>query len=191
MSNEFDPSFTRWLHVTLTTRNSWLHGDPRGFRDKEHRLHSSGDYRNRPPAGEHASVHAFYRSRSDGVSPRFDDNQRIRVCDIVVDKLVEQRQQPVVVAVVSNHLHFLARFPDDRRATNRLIGQVKRRVTRRLDGSESPTFSQGAGIEVISDRSHQEATLRYIRDKQGSDAAVWVHGTNRPGATLRSALGFG
>ncbi len=185
-----EPGFPRWLHVTLHTRNAWLHGDPRGFRDRNHRLHSSGDYRNRPPVGEHARTHAFYKQRS-GRSPRFDRDVRLLVCDAVAEKLRDQRQTPVAVAAVSNHVHLLAKFPSDFGESDKLIAQVKRRVSTRLRGHvDGPTFAQGAGVEEVRDRSHHRATYRYIRDKQGSDAGVWTFRMPLPGATLRSAHVF-
>jgi hypothetical protein len=45
-----------WRHVIISTRRSWLHGDAREFRSRRHRIHSLGDYRNIPPAGEHAGL---------------------------------------------------------------------------------------------------------------------------------------
>jgi hypothetical protein len=41
----------KWRHVIIKTRSSWLHGDERGFRDRGHRIHSSGDYKHGPPKG--------------------------------------------------------------------------------------------------------------------------------------------
>jgi len=31
-----------WRHVIINTRGTWLHGDSRGFRNRKHRIHSSG-----------------------------------------------------------------------------------------------------------------------------------------------------
>ena len=42
-----------WRHVICHAKNTWLHGDERGFRDRDHRAHSSGDYYNPPPKDEH------------------------------------------------------------------------------------------------------------------------------------------
>ncbi len=46
-----------WWHNILSTHGSWLPGNPRGFRSRNHRIHSSGDYKNPPPLGEHAGLH--------------------------------------------------------------------------------------------------------------------------------------
>ena len=45
-----------WWHVTLSTYGSWLPGDQRGFRSRKHKIHSSGDYKNPPPASETGPV---------------------------------------------------------------------------------------------------------------------------------------
>lgn len=49
----------RWFHIMWSTYGVWLHGDPRGFRDRFHRIHSSGDYKHPPPKGEHAGLHRY------------------------------------------------------------------------------------------------------------------------------------
>jgi hypothetical protein len=54
----------RWRHIIVNTKNTWLHGDERGFRDRKHRVHSSGDYKNPPPPGEHAGLHRYFSERA-------------------------------------------------------------------------------------------------------------------------------
>ena len=49
----------QWRHVVFTTLGSWLPGDPRGFRTREHKVHSSGDYKKPPPNGEHAELFKY------------------------------------------------------------------------------------------------------------------------------------
>ena len=48
-----------WRHVTLNTKNSWLPGDERGFRNRDHRIHSTGDYKTPPPKQEHAGLRRY------------------------------------------------------------------------------------------------------------------------------------
>jgi hypothetical protein len=45
-----------WRHIIVNTKNTWFHGDDRAVRDRDHRIHSSGDYKNPPPEGEHAGL---------------------------------------------------------------------------------------------------------------------------------------
>jgi len=65
-----------WRHVVLGTRRSWLHGDGRGFRSRGHRIHSSGDYRDPPPEGEHAGLRAYHEKRAKG--PAIRVSKRLR-----------------------------------------------------------------------------------------------------------------
>src|SRR5262249_36777902 len=53
----------QWRHVVISTWNSWLPGDPRGFRSKKHKIHSSGDYKNPPPEGDHRFLHDYWKDR--------------------------------------------------------------------------------------------------------------------------------
>jgi hypothetical protein len=61
-----------WRHVIINTFCTWLHSDERGFRSRKHRIHSSGDYRRRPPKGEHAGSGA---ARSTALSRRVGDSR--------------------------------------------------------------------------------------------------------------------
>ncbi len=48
-----DDMSVRWndrVHVMFSTRGHWLPVDPRGFRNRDHRIHSSGDYTHPPRA---------------------------------------------------------------------------------------------------------------------------------------------
>ena len=53
-----------WWHLILSGRNTWLPGDARGFRNRDHRVHSSGDYKNRPPQGEHQGLYDYHKQRA-------------------------------------------------------------------------------------------------------------------------------
>lgn len=61
MDNKSDHSDTRrWHHIILTTYGSWLPGDLRGFRTRDHREHVEGDYR---PPPTHSAVCCKARSK--------------------------------------------------------------------------------------------------------------------------------
>ena len=40
-----------WYHCNGSTYGTWLPGDPRGWRSRNHRVHVPGDYRTPPPPG--------------------------------------------------------------------------------------------------------------------------------------------
>jgi hypothetical protein len=55
----------RWRMITISTKRSWLPGDQRGFRNRQHRIHSSGDYKNPPPRWEHEGLRRYNEKRCD------------------------------------------------------------------------------------------------------------------------------
>ena len=60
---EYDFGDLAWRHVVIGTLRSWNFGDERGFRSRGHRIHSSGDYKNPPPRGEHAKLNEWHVER--------------------------------------------------------------------------------------------------------------------------------
>ena len=56
-----------WSHIIISPQNSWLPGDRRGFRSRNHKIHSSGDYKNLPPPEEHAGLRRYHDQRAGAV----------------------------------------------------------------------------------------------------------------------------
>ena len=42
-------AWNNWYHVNGNTYGTWLPGDPRGWRERGHKKHVAGDYKNPPP----------------------------------------------------------------------------------------------------------------------------------------------
>src|SRR5262249_23634298 len=102
-----------WRHVIVSTLNSWLPGDPRGFRNKKHRIHSSGDYKNPPPPTEHAGLRRYAKLISEEpviIPAEF----RPTVGKVIVTKLLDMDYPVLVISVAGMHAHFLAELPEKR-----------------------------------------------------------------------------
>lgn len=54
----------KWRHVVISTRSSWLPGSPRGWRSRNHKRHSSGDYKKPPPPDEHEGLREYVEKRA-------------------------------------------------------------------------------------------------------------------------------
>ena len=76
-----------WYHVQFSTFGTWLRGDERGFRDHDHRLHSSGDYRNPPPPGEHEGLRLGTLARMHKPSMKLAPGDLSRVGDRLVSRI--------------------------------------------------------------------------------------------------------
>ena len=52
-----------WWHTQFSNYCAWLPGDERGFRNRDHRIDSGGDYKNPPPPEEHEGLRRYYKNR--------------------------------------------------------------------------------------------------------------------------------
>jgi hypothetical protein len=167
---------TIWRHVIVNTHSSWLHGDPRGFRDRDHRIHSSGDYKNPPPPGEHAGLHRYTQARS--ANPLFIAAElRSTIATSFATELNDNDWPVLVCSVSDTHLHALAKLPYDRPLTRRIVGEAKkvasRSVKREIPGR---VWSAGGTYKPVRTRSHFLETFEYIRTRQEEGAYVLVLG---------------
>ena len=105
----------RWFHIQWSTFGAWLPGDPRGFRNHKHRVHSSGDYRNPPPEGEHAGLlrYAINAMHRDPVALSEDEREVAR--NAVVLKATMIGVDLACVSVCRKHVHVL--LPQNKQCT--------------------------------------------------------------------------
>jgi hypothetical protein len=117
-----------WQHVMLGTRCSWLHGDRRGFRDRNRRKHSTGDYKNPPPPEEHADLRQYFEERS-GDPVDFDLDVRVIVCREFVGKLRFLGYGVIACSVGKRHLHVVVELVSDYKERRRAIGKCKQKAS--------------------------------------------------------------
>lgn len=164
-----------WRHVILSTRRSWLHGDERGFRSREHRIHSSGDYKNPPPVGEHALLLKYQQGRAKGCAVKVPKHLRRDVALALLKAVLLAGYQVLVIAVSQKHAHLLVELPKARRKVKRIVGKWKSArspaLRKALPGS---IWSEGGKYKPVQSRQHLRAAFKYIRDEQGAGASVWT-----------------
>ena len=162
----------RWRHVIISTLNSWLPGDPRGFRAVGHKIHSSGDYKKPPPAGEHAGLHQ-YSSSISGEPVIIPDESREIIGVEIRDELVRKSHRILVISVAATHCHVLVEMPDDKKEIRRIFGECKRKasvaVRKELPGR---VWAHDGKYESVDTPEHQQNTYNYIWNKQ-DDAWIW------------------
>src|SRR5262245_7525681 len=116
----------RWRHVVINTKNTWLHGDERGFRSRRHRVHSSGNYKHRPPPREHKGLRDYHEKRSGG-EVHISIELRPIVGSVVLEYLLSISVRVIAVAVGKVHTRVIAEMGVDLGLVKRIIGQAKRR----------------------------------------------------------------
>ena len=165
----------RWVHVMCNTRCSWLHGDERGFRSRGHRVHSSGDYKHRPPESEHEGLRRYHRERS-GKAVSFSLSVRIRVVQEFVLKMKKLGHRIIACSGGKQHLHALPELPVGYKVMKREIGKCKQKASHAVrDVLPGSIWSEGGHEEVIKDLGHFHNAYGYIRTKQEAGTVVWSH----------------
>ena len=181
-----------WRHVIISTRRSWLHGDERGFRSRGHRIHSSGDYKNPPPPGEHEGLLRYHRNRLRGKVVRIPRALRREVGLALLRAVLIAGYRVLVIAVTKKHAHVLVELPKSRRRAKAIAGTWKTARTsalrKALPGS---IWGEGGKYKPVRSRDHLRSAFKYIRDDQGAGAWVWTYHEGVPDEeenALRRAL---
>ncbi|MGB7159227.1 MAG: hypothetical protein WBD40_14255 [Tepidisphaeraceae bacterium] len=162
-----------WWRVDIGTYCAWLPGDHRGFRSHDHNIHSSGDYKNPPPPEEHEGLRNYHEEHSpDAVEiPR---ELRLLVATVIAQRLIRLGYRVLVVSCADRHAHIVAELPIDLRAFNKAIGDAKcfssLAITKWLPGR---VWAHDDKHDMLDNRSYQVNAYKYVRNKQGPQAAVW------------------
>jgi REP element-mobilizing transposase RayT len=161
----------RWWHVIISTWNSWLPGDRRGFRSRDHDIHSSGDYKSPPPPDEHAGLRHYHQQNSSDpiIIP---DDCRETVARTIIAKLNKLDCRVLVVSVSGMHCHFLAELPDRLEEVRQIVGQCKSKSPHAIrDRVPGRVWAFRGSFIRVRDRKHQLNTFGYIKKQKG--AWIW------------------
>ena len=163
----------KWRHVIINSKCSWLHGDPRGFRHRGHRLHSSGDYKNPPPPGEHLKLFGYQVGKS---KPEIHFARELRriVGKALKEDLDAKGHRVLAVAVGKVHTHFLVELPDNILKIRAIVGDAKRRSSRAVKEYLPGSVWAALGTyKPVKSRAHQKRAYNYILYDQGPGAWTW------------------
>ena len=162
-----------WYHIIWNTLGSWLPGNQRGFRNFDHRIHSSGDYKNPPPSGEHAGLYRYNRDRARQ-PVHIPSALRPLICDAILDAAGNRNLDSLAWAIGDQHVHGLVRFQLGEKGVKRNIGDLKTvsslSVSDTMPGS---IWSRGCSPKIVRTQEHLVSTLNYVVFKQEVNAWVW------------------
>lgn len=162
-----------WFHIIFNTRGSWLPGDPRGFRSRNHRKHSEGDYMNPPPVGQHAGLHRVVREQS-GPAVSIPPGLFGVIGQAVLDKCEQQGHRVLAAAVDEHHVHLLVELPVDRKLVKQLVGAWKQKASHQVrDRLPGSIWSKSCNPVLIKGRAHHERVFAYILEHGQKGAWVW------------------
>ena len=162
-----------WYHVNGNTYGTWLPGDPRGWREKRHRKHVEGDYKNPPPKGSGDAL--LYHSRKLLKHPpvRLNREQQKVAGRAMVDELVAKGIEVLVLSMDAIHYHILARFHDKR--VRPVVGLAKLNAYHRLrdQWKVQKAWERLSHVKPVTDRTHQVNVFNYILSHKEKGAWVW------------------
>jgi hypothetical protein len=152
-----------------------LHGDSRGFRSRDHRIDSSGDYKSPPPPDEHAGLHKYHQKRSDE-PVEFDVDLRVIICREFVLKMRKMGIRIIACSVGKKHLHALCDIPGIYPVMKKTVGMAKQKashaVRQWLSGN---VWCEGGSYKMIKNAAHLKNSYGYIRTRQDPGSIVWSH----------------
>jgi len=169
------PMSFQWYHTQIWLYGHWLPGEARGFRSKDHRVHSSGDYKRRPPVGEHAGLyrHAAGLLKAQPISLAMP--QRACVGSLIVRWFEKKRISLAAVSVGGAHAHVLCLLPigDE----DKTVGKVKRYASTessRRDPTIPPKLFAAKGEPKRVDTwRYFTVSHEYVLDHASEGAWVW------------------
>jgi REP element-mobilizing transposase RayT len=167
------------------TFGTWLPGDARGWRERNHRHHVDGDYKNPPPKGSGEKILACSKSGMQRAVVRLEPMLRKIAIDALVQCLIDDHITVLIASLDSHHLHLLARFPDNR--PRRKLGWGKLSATKAVKNhlrtlndpsllleNREGIWSKRSKAEPIKDRGHLVRALNYIRKHQSRGSILYV-----------------
>lgn len=169
------PGFS-WYHVMWHTYGTWLPGDPRGFRNRDHRIHSSGDYKNPPPEGEHEGLHRYAKRVSKDEVVLRTPSLRKEVCEALLETIRSYSFRAIALTVCRVHIHLVIELPSDQDAFDEAMTNIKTRSSGRVKNKPaSRLWARRWKPVLIEDAKHREDEVVYVRDKQGRSNCAWTH----------------
>ena len=160
-----------WRHVIISTYGSWLQGDARGFRTRNHKIHSSGDYRTPPPPDEHEGLRIYQQTR---------DHERIVLpveLKSIVGEAIRVKLQKLgyrlnAISVAPTHSHWLAELPCEKNEAWDVVGQGKSAASLAVRKQLPGGIWAGKGRMIgLPTRTRMLSAYRYILEQD--DSWIW------------------
>jgi hypothetical protein len=163
----------RIIHASCHYKGQWLPGDPRGFRSRDHKIHSSGDYKNPPPAGEHAGLYGFSKSLMLNAPIALEPEEYPILGTAFLNKLHSMELVVYRLACGRSHVHYLYESVAPDAFTE--MACAKQYASHQLKTRWGGLWAKRGKIVDICDINHLRRVLSYIPDHAEKEGAwIWV-----------------
>jgi len=171
------------------TYGTWLRGDRRGWRERHHRKHVEGDYRNPPKKGTFEMIQKQSQALMKRDPVYLDEELRRLALLAVVECLIGDGIIVLVACLDRKHLHVLGQFKDKR--SRQRLGWAKFHATKKVKQFLN-THGAAVGIPLelktgegiwgkrsecvpVTDCVHRLNSLNYIAGHWKKGARVWLN----------------
>ena len=169
------------IHAICTLHGQWLPGDRRGFRSRDHKVHSSGDYKNPPPPDEHEGLRRWAQSHIKGAPSFLLADQLASIGLAFLWKLDAMDLFPRILSSGCTHLHVLFDAPPGMVDVMPMLGRAKQYASLKLADHQGQLWAEGAKIIRTRDIQHARNVFGYIRDHAIKEGAwIWRYDRDPP-----------
>ncbi len=162
-----------WAHVTFSAYGHWLPGDERGFRDRDHRIHSSGDYKNPPPPEEHTGLRRYAKAITANAI-RISVALRPSLANALGEKFDSMGTPARIIAVTETHAHALVRVGQS--DAKPLVGRAKQAASHAVRASlAGQVWAGSCHVVRVHSEAHYRQIVKYIDEHRSQGGAVWIH----------------
>ena len=161
----------RLVHGICHYHRQWIPGDERGFRSRGHRIHSSGDYRNRPPLDEHSGLRKWVQRNMRDKPVRLSYEQSMVVGGAFVQKLARMDCQVMILACGPTHVHVLFQPSEDQ--VVRQLGKAKQFASLKCLDRRGQLWGELSDVEDVIGPDDAKRVFRYIEDHRDEGAWIW------------------
>ena len=178
-------AWQNWYHCTAWAYGRWLRGDPRGWRERDHRLHVAGDYKHPPERTPYADA-LYRRSKALMRNPpvTFAAGDRPTMGKLALESLAIQKIAVAALSVGGEHLHLLIQCP--KKNPKVVVGKVKNHIWMHLinggpmlkprnpENPPAPLWAVESHPKPVKDKAHGTNVVAYILDHEEEGAWVWA-----------------
>lgn len=171
----------KWWLITWTTYGTWLPGDPRGFQTWRGETYVPPPKRYAKPGERTYRPEEYKFDYEIAQRSMVEDPVRLTIeqCRIAVDAIVSEVAQtsivPAILAIGSEHSHFLAKFGALK--IRPAVGKLKAAATRELHeygiGSEN-VWTQGCRMKSKSTPQEFGGAFEYVLRHEQEGAVVYI-----------------
>jgi hypothetical protein len=177
-----------WYHINIHAYGTWLRGDPRGWRARNHREHVDGDYKNPPPPGKYDALYRYSKWLMKRDPVALSRDLRTFILIVMLARL-EEFQVPCTIASLDGvHGHFLAQCT--KHNPRIIIGIAKQYATAQVKAHGLAVgmnlkpgeglWSKGSSCKPIASPDHYLSTTNYIEGHGKKGAVVLIPAPDEP-----------